>query len=119
MTIEWKDRHRGITPVDAWTYRDDLGNGWEIYGDIDPFWDRDSIGWTVIWRPDQFLPDNPVGIFRPDNPAGVHVELRVEGAAPTAAEAKAKAAEAIRRLQAMAAADPQMLIKLQTATGGV
>lgn len=110
MAIEWKDRHRGITPVDAWTYRDDLGNGWEIYGDIEPFWDRDSIGWTVIWRPDQFLPDNP---------AGVHVELRVEGAASTAAEAKAKATQAIERLQAIAAADPQMLIRLQATTGGV
>ena len=107
MAIEWKDRPRGITPVDAWTYRDDLGNGWEIYGDIDPCWDR--ISWIVIWRPDQFLPDNP---------AGVHAELRVEGAAPTAEQAKAKAAQAIERLQTMAAADPQMLIRLQTMTGG-
>lgn len=107
MAVEWKDRPRGTTPVDAWTYRDDLGNGWEIYGDIDPCWD--SISWIVIWRPDQFLPDNP---------AGVHAELRVEGAAPTAEQAKAKATQAIERLQAMVAADPQMLMRLQTMTGG-
>ena len=107
MAIEWKERPRGITPVDAWTYRDDLGNGWEIYGDIDPCWD--SISWIVIWRPDQFLPDNP---------AGVHVELRVEGTARTAAQAKAKATQAIERLQAMAKADLQMLIRLQAMTGG-
>ena len=99
---------RGTTLVNAWTYRDDLGNGWEIYGDIVPCWD--SISWTVIWRPDQFMPDNP---------AGVYVELRVEGATSTAAEAKAKVTQAIERLQVIAKADPQMLIKLQTATGGV
>ena len=108
MAIEWKDRHRGITPVDAWTYREDLGNGWEIYADIDPCWDR--ISWTVIWRLDQTTPDSPTG---------VHVELRVEGMTDAAEQAKTEATQAIGRLQTMATADPQMLIRLQTTTGGV
>jgi hypothetical protein len=110
MAIKWIERPRGITPVDAWVYCDDLGNGWEIYGDIEPFSVSGLFGWVVIWRPLPFLPDNP---------AGVHVELRVEGAANTADEAKAKATQAIERLQAMAAADPQMLIRLQSPAGGV
>ncbi len=110
MAIEWIERPRGITPVDAWIYCDDLGNGWEIYGDIEPVPVSGLFGWVVIWRPDQFLPDSPTG---------VHVELRVEGAASTAAKAKVKAAQAIERLQAMAAADPQMLIRLQAPAGGV
>lgn len=110
MAIEWKDRPRGITPVDAWTYRDDLGNGWEIYGNIELFSVSGLFGWVVIWRPDE---------FRPSNNYAVHTELRIEGYANTPRQAKAEAAEAIGRLQAMAAADPQMLIRLQTMTGGV
>jgi hypothetical protein len=96
--------------VDAWVYCDDLGNGWEIYGNIEPFSVSGLFGWVAIWRPGQFLPDSPTG---------VHVELRVEGEDSTADEAKMKAAQAIERLQAMVAADPQMLIRLQSPAGGV
>ena len=110
MAIEWKERPRGTIPVDAWTYRDELGNGWEIYGDIEPFSVSGLFGWVVIWRPDEFCSSN-------DN--SVNVELRIEGHTNTPQQAKAEAAQAIRRLQAMAAADPQMLIRLQTMTGGV
>ncbi len=110
MAIEWIERPRGITPVDAWVYCDDLGNGWEIYGNIEPFPVSGLFGWVAIWRPDQFLSDSR---------AGVHVELRVEGEDSTADEAKKKAAQAIERLQAMVAADPQMLIRLQSPAGGV
>ena len=108
MAIEWIERPRGITPVDAWVYCDDHGDGWEIYGNIEPFPVSGLFGWVVIWRPNQFVPDNP---------AGVHVELRVEGEDSTAAEAKARATQAIERLQAMAAADAQMLIRLQSLGG--
>ena len=110
MTIEWKDRSCGTTPVNAWTYRDDLGNGWEIYGDIDLFSGLGLFGWVVMWRPDQFLAKHDDAL---------HVELRIEGFCNTPHQAKAEAAEAIVRLQAMTAADPQMLIRLQTTTGGV
>ena len=110
MAIEWQERPRGTTPVDAWTYRDDLGNGWEIYGNIEPFSVSGLFGWVVIWRPDQFLATNDDAL---------HVELRIEGFCNTPQQAKIEAAEAIGRLRTMAAADPQMLIRLQTTTGGV
>jgi len=49
----------------------------------------------------------------------VHVELRMEGFCNLPWQAKAEAAQAIGRLQAMVAADPQMLIRLQSPAGGV
>ena len=110
MAIEWKERPCGITPVDAWTCRDDLGNGWEIFSNIEPFAASGLFGWVVIWRPDQFLATNDDAL---------HVELRMEGFCNLPRQAKAEAAQAIERLQAMAAADPQMLIRLQAMTGGV
>lgn len=110
MTIVWKEPPRGTTPVDAWTYQNDLGDGWEICGNIEPFSVSGVFGWVVIWRPDE---------FRSSNDHAVNVELRIEGYANTPRQAKAEAAEAIGRLQAMAAADPQMLIRLQATTGGV
>lgn len=109
MAIEWKDRPRGTTPVDACTYRDNLGNGWEICGNIEPFSVSGLFGWTAIWRPDEFCATNDDAL---------HVELRIEGRTNTPQQAKAEATQAIERLQAMAAADPQMLIRLQTTTGG-
>ena len=109
MAIEWKERPRGTTPVDAWAYRDDLSNGWEIYGNIEPFSVSGLFGWVVIWRPDEFLAKHDDAL---------HVELRMEGFCHTPQQAKAEATQAIERLQVMAAADPQMLIRLQTMTGG-
>ena len=109
MAIEWKERPRGTTPIDAWTYRDDLGNGWEIYGNIEPFSVSGLFGWVVIWRPNEFCATNDDAL---------HVELRIEGRTNTPQQAKVEAAQAIERLQAMATADPQMLIRLQTVTGG-
>jgi hypothetical protein len=110
VAIEWIDRPRGTTPVDAWTYRADLGSGWEIYGNIEPFSASGLFGWVVLWRPDE---------FRATNDDAVHVELRMEGFCNLPWQAKAEAAQAIGRLQTMANADPQMLIRLQTTTGGV
>ena len=109
MTIEWLERSTGVTPANAWTFWDDLGNGFEIMGNIELFSMSGLFGWVVIWRPDE---------FQQTDEHAAHAEVRIEGYADTPDTAKAEATQAIRRLQAMAAADPQLLIRLQTTTGG-